>query len=98
MDNKQAFKIFTGTASANSAKFRGIRPRTSRIYFDNAGGNVTLTLYYVTLMSQKQCLHNNKSDCSKTNGLNEVYVFSIKYRYSDILLKKHKLHAFCYAD
>ena len=24
--------------------------------------------------------------------INEVYVFSIKYRYSDILLKKHKLH------
>ena len=34
--------------------------------------------------------------------INEVYVFSIKYRYSDILLKKHKLHLsrlfrlFCY--
>ena len=25
------------------------------------------------------------------NRINEVYVFSIKYRYSDILLKKHKL-------
>ena len=24
--------------------------------------------------------------------INEVYVFSIKYLYSDILLKKHKLH------
>ena len=31
-----------GTASANSAKFRGIRPR---IYFDNAGDNMTLMLY-----------------------------------------------------
>ena len=30
-----------------------------------------------------------KSLISRTN---EVYVFSIKYRYSDILLKKHKLH------
>ena len=28
-------------------------------------------------------------------ALNEVYVSSIKYRYSDILLKKHKLHLFC---
>ena len=36
---------------------------TFRIYFDNAGDNVTLT-------SQKPCLHNNKCDCSKTNGLN----------------------------
>ena len=52
---------------------------TSRIYFDNAGDNMTLTLYNVTL----------------TNSLNEVYVFSIKCRYSDILLKKHKLHLFC---
>ena len=61
---------------------------TSRIYFDNADDNMTLTLYNVTLTSRKPCLHNNKCDCSKTNGLNEVYVFfSIKYRYSDILLK-----------
>ena len=50
--------------------------------------NVMLTLYNVTLTSQKPCLQNNKCDRSKTNGLNEVYVFSIKYRYSDILLKK----------
>ena len=28
---------------------------TSRIYFDNAGENVTLTLYNVTLTSQKPC-------------------------------------------
>ena len=28
---------------------------TSRIYFDNAGGNVTQTLYNVTLTSQKPC-------------------------------------------
>ena len=41
---------------------------TSRIHFDNAGDNVTLT-------SQKPCLHNNKYDYSKTIGLNEVYVF-----------------------
>ena len=51
---------------------------TSKIYFDNAGDNVTLTLYNATLTLQKPCLHNNKCDCSKTNGLNEVYVFSIK--------------------
>ena len=41
-----------GTASANSSKFRGIRPR---IYYENAGDNVTLTLYNVTLPSQKPC-------------------------------------------
>ena len=28
---------------------------TSRIYFDNAGGNMTLTLYNVTLVSWKSC-------------------------------------------
>ena len=32
-----------GTASANSAKFRGIR---LRIYYDNAGDNMTLTLFF----------------------------------------------------
>ena len=68
---------------------------TSRIFFDNTGDNVTLTLYYVALTSYNPCYHNNKSDSSNTNGLNEVYVFSIKYHYSDILLKKHKLHLFC---
>ena len=65
----------------------------SRINFDNAD-NVALTLYSVTLTSQKPCKHNNKYDCCKTDGSNDVYVFSIKYRYSDILLKKHKLHLF----
>ena len=29
--------------------------RTSRLYFDNAGANVTLTLHNVTLTSQKPC-------------------------------------------
>ena len=48
---------------------------TSRIYFNNAGDKVTLTLYTVTPTSQKPCLRNNKCDCSNTNGLNEVYVF-----------------------
>ena len=52
---------------------------TSRIYFDNAGDNVTLALNNATLTSQNM-LHNNKFDCSKTNGLNEVYNFSLKYR------------------
>ena len=66
---------------------------TSMIYFDNAGDNVTLTLYRVTMTSQKPCLHNNKFDCSKTNGLNEVNVFSIKYRcYSDILYEKKQAY------
>ena len=55
---------------------------TSRIYFDNAGDIVTLMLYKVTLTSQKPCLHYNKCDCSKSNGLNVVYAFSIKYRYT----------------
>ena len=49
---------------------------TSRIYFDN-----------VTLTSQKPCQHKDKCDCSITNGHKSNYVFSIKYRYRDILLK-----------
>ena len=50
---------------------------TSRFNFDN-----------VTLMSKKLCQHNNKFDCSEINGyniaINEVKVFVIKYRYSEI--------------
>ena len=33
-----------------------------RIYFDNKGDNVTLTLYNVTLTPQKPCQHNNNFD------------------------------------
>ena len=61
---------------------------TSSIYFANSGDNVPLTLYNVTLPSQKPCLHNNKCDCSKTNGLNEVHVSSIKFRQSIFFKKK----------
>ena len=32
---------------------------------------------------------------AKQTVINEVNVFSIKYRYSDILLKIQKLHLFC---
>ena len=52
-----------GTASANSVESE--HGCTSRIYFDNAGDNVTLTLYNVTLTSQKTCKHNNKCDWLK---------------------------------
>ena len=52
----------------------------------------------VTLTSQKPYQHNSKFDCSETNGynipecaINEVYV-CVFFQYSDILLKKHKLH------
>ena len=58
------------------------------MYFDNAGQNVTLTLYNVTLTSQKSCLSTKTSViAAKQAVINEVYIFSIKYRYSDILLK-----------
>ena len=43
-----------GTASANSANsVESDLGCTSRIYFDNVGDNVTLTLYNATLTSQK---------------------------------------------
>ena len=58
-------KITIGTAAANSVEFRGIRPR---MYIKELLDNVMLTLHNVTLISQKQCQHNNKCDCSKTNG------------------------------
>ena len=51
-----------GTASANSLE--SDLGCTSRIYIDN----VTLTLYNVTLTSQKPCQRNKKCGCSKTNG------------------------------
>ena len=60
---------------------------TSRIYFEN----VTLTLHNLTLTSQKPCQYNSKFDCSKqhsTRCYKKFKFFSIKYCYSDILLKK----------
>ena len=57
---------------------------TSRIYFDN----VKLTLNNVTLTKN----HANKITsviAAKQTVINEVYVFSIIYRYSDILLNNH---------
>ena len=54
---------------------------TSRVYFDN-----------VMLMSQKPCQHITSLIVVKltiiNNAINVVDVFSIKYRYSNILLKK----------
>ena len=83
----------THTQSMDQIKMQSVLPRpipqnsmesdhgcTSSIYFDNAGDNVPLTLYNVTLTSQALCLHNNRCDSSKTNSLNEVNVSSIKCR------------------
>ena len=71
------------TASANSME--SDLGCTSRIYFDN----VTLMLLNVALASKKPFKHNKKCDCSRTNGYKWFFVgfFSIKYRYSEILLK-----------
>ena len=65
---------------------------TSRINFDN----MTLTLYNAGVT--KPFKHNNKSDCSKTNGYNWslCVTFSIKHHYNDILLKNHQLHLLCW--
>ena len=78
-----------GTDSANSVESE--LGCTSRVYFDN----VMLPSHTVTLTSQKLCQYSDKFDCSETNGysitqdaINEVYVFSIKYHYCNILLKK----------
>ena len=61
---------------------------TLRIYFDNAGDNVMLTLYNVTLTSQKPCKRNKKCDCSKPNGLNYVYfVFSTKILLNFLIIR-----------
>ena len=71
----------SGTDSANPRKsVESDHGCTSKIYFDNAGDNVTPT-------SQKPCKHNIASViAAKQTFINEVYGFSIKYRYSDILL------------
>ena len=42
-----------GTASANSVE--SDHGCTSRIFFDNRGDNMTLTLYNMTVMSKKPC-------------------------------------------
>ena len=70
------------TASANSVAWD--LGCTLRIYFDN----VRLILYNVTLKSQKPIASTITSViAAKQTVINEVYAFSIKYRFRDILLK-----------
>ena len=54
---------------------------TLRIYF----GNVMLTLHYMMLMSHKP----TSVIAAKQMVINEVYDLSIKYCYSDIVLKNY---------
>ena len=61
------------TASANSVK--SDLGCTSRVYFVN----VTLTSHNRTLMSQKPCQYNNRSNCSKANGYNIPQDIAISY-------------------
>ena len=71
-----------GTALANSVE--SDLGYTLMIYFDN----VMLTLHNVAMRSQKPCANTITSVIApKQTVKNEVYVFSIKYRSSDILLK-----------
>ena len=46
----------------------------------------------VRIISFVACGFSSNKIFYSVNRINEVYVFTIKYRYSDILLKKHKLH------
>ena len=60
---------------------------------------VTLTSYSVTL-TLIQCtitrsIAAKQMVAAPQNAINEVYVFSIKYLVSDIILNKHKRHLFC---
>ena len=89
-DSEQTGLMPIGTSSPNSSKFHGIRPRMyseDLLYY--AGDIVTLTLYNVRYTSQKHVKTFTSVIAAKTTVINEVYVFSIKYRYSDsdILLK-----------
>ena len=74
-----------GTAAANSVE--SDHGCTSRIYFNKAGDYMTLTLYNVTLTSQNHVNTIASVIEAKQTAINEVYVFSTKYRYSNILLK-----------
>ena len=78
----------TRTASANSTKsMESDHGCTSRIFFDNAGDNVTLTLYNVTLTSQKHVnTLTNVIAAEQTIIIEDCFFFAIKYRLV-ILLK-----------
>ena len=52
------------------------------MFSDNAGDNVTLTFYNLTLTTITSVI------VAKQPALYEVYVFSITYRFSNNLLKK----------
>ena len=59
---------------------------TSRIYFDNAGDNVMLTLHNVMLMLQNYVYTIISVIAANQTVINEVYVFTIKYHY---FIEKH---------
>ena len=48
---------------------------TSRIYFDKAGDNVTLTLYKVLLTSQKPCLQITSVIAAKQTAIMKFKFF-----------------------
>ena len=58
LDDFEYIKILFGSLSSQNIEKQQITSDhgcTSRIYFDNAGDHVTLTLDNVTLTSQKPC-------------------------------------------
>ena len=76
-----------GTAMDNSME--SDHGCTSRICFDHAGDNVMLTFNNVTLTSQKPCLHNNKCECSKTNGYKGSLCFVNKISLRRYFIEKY---------
>ena len=58
----------------------------SKLFFDKVGDNVTLTLYNVTMTSQKPFNSITSVIEAKQTAKMKLMFFSIKY--SDILLKK----------
>ena len=95
---KESTKRVLITCLLYSALFYSIKSRnfvesdhgcTSSIFYDNAGDNVALTLYNVTLMSHYYVNKITSVIAAKQTVINEVHVvvvcfFSIKYRYNRI--------------
>ena len=65
----------------------------SKIYFDNAGDDVTLTLYNVTLTSQNHVTPITSVIAAKETVINEVYVF-----FNKILLQRYFIEKYIKID
>ena len=69
--------------------------QTSDVYRGSTLKTCTLTLHIMRLIPKKPCQHNNKCDCSKTNGCKRRLCFFNKISVEQYLFEKSYIHFCC---